>query len=558
MVETIPEILAHSVSAFADRPALKAYGGPDAPAYTYQQVGRMAAAMAERLLARGVAKATPVALLCENRPEWGIAYFAIHLAGAICVPIGTGLKSGEVLSIVERSRTVLVIASRRLAGLAREAVEGPAGVSVVTLEDLLAEAEGHRGAAVPAPIGCEVRGDDVAVIAFTSGTTGSSKGIVLTHRNIATNAASGARRMGVLPDDRMLSVLPLNHLFEQTGGLLVPLVAGASVTYAGTRNPRAILEAMRQSRTTIVLIVPAMARLFQKRILSAVESQPAWKRRLFRAGCGLARLGRRLRMSPGRLLFRGVHRAFGGQLRFFISGGGALDPALARFFLELGLPVLQGYGLSETAPLVSCNTLGEHVIGSAGRCFPGVEVKVQPLEHADEDAGEILIRGPNVMAEYYEDPRATAEVMQDGWFRTGDLGRVDENGYLHIVGRLKDVIVGESGRNVYPAEVEAQIAGSEYIREVCVLGVRPDDATHHTEEPAALVIPDVATLGGEYVAEHDALLRGEVRKACMHLADYKRPKYFAVWPDEFPRTATLKIKKHEVRKCLADVALKPL
>ncbi len=557
-METIPEILAHGVSSFADRPALRAHGGGDAPAYTYRQVGRAAAAMAERLLARGVAKATPVALLCENRPEWGIAYFAIHLTGAICVPIDTGLKSGELRSIVERSRTVLLIVSRALAGSAREAVDGLADVAVVTLEDLLAESEGQGGAEVPVPIGCEVRGDDVAVITFTSGTTGTSKGIVLTHRNIATNAVTGARRLGVVPDDRLLSVLPLNHLFEQTGGLLVPLVSGASVTYVGTRNPRVILEAMQQSRTTIALIVPAIARLFQKRILSAVESRAAWKRRLFRASCGLVRFGRRLRISPGRLLFRSVHRAFGGRMRFFVSGGGALDPALARFFLDLGLPILQGYGLSETAPLVSCNTLSEHVIGSAGRCVPGVEVKVRALEQADEDAGEILVRGPNVMAGYYEDPGATAEALQDGWFRTGDLGWVDEDGYLHIVGRLKDVIVGESGKNIYPAEIEAQIEGSDYIRDVCVLGVRPVDATHDTEEPAALVIPDAEMFGGEYVAEHDELLRVEVRKACTRLAAYKRPKYFAVWPGEFPRTATLKIKKHEVRKGLTDVALKPL
>ena len=555
-METICEIFDYSVRTFGQRVAVQSGGGKRGVAYTYRQLGWLAAGAAGRLEAMGVDTGSPVALLCENQPRWAGAYFAIHLRGAVCVPLDARTKAGEIRTIIQRSRAKVLIVSQAMEPVAAEALTGVDGVAVVKFDQLVTDDDIREGPPPTQPAD-PVCGDDTAVISFTSGTTGQSKGIVLTHRNIASNAVAGVEMLGVTGDDRMLSILPLNHMFEQTGGLLVPMVRGCSVTYPGSMNPRAIVEAMRATGTTIMLVAPAIARLLQKQILTSVKSQPSWKQRLFSATLTLSKLLRP--MQPGKLLFGKVHQAFGGKLRFFVSGGAALDARLAEFFTDIGLPVLQGYGLAETAPIVSCNTLDGHVLGSVGRLLPKVEVKIdRPADSNGAGEGEILVRGPNVMAGYFEDPAATEAVFDDGWFRTGDLGRLDRRGYLYITGRIKDVIVGESGKNVYPGEIEVELARSPLFSEVCVLGVTPTDGKKRTEQVAVLVVPDAESLGGEYQSAHDELLRNDVRKACMQLADYKRPKLFGVWHGEFPRTTTMKIKKHEVRKRLSEFPLKPL
>ena len=555
-MDTVTHILATAVDAFADRPALRQHG--DGPAYTYRQLGALAAAASRDLAAGGVAKGTPVALLCENRPEWATAYFAIHAVGAVCVPIDARLTAGEIRSILHRSRAPLLLVSKALLPTAREAAGPRSPPAVATVENLVAKADGRTGDASARDVGGPAGPEDVAVLSFTSGTTGASKAIVLTHRNIASNVAAGVRRMNVSAEDRLVSILPLNHLFEQTGGLLVPLAVGASVTYPGSLNPRTLLEAMRAARATIVLTVPAMARLLRKRILSALETGARWRRHLFGASRGVSRVAERAGLPLGRLLFGRVHRAFGGHLRFFISGGAPLDPRLGRFFMDLGLPILEGYGLSETAPIVSCNTLAEHALGSVGKPLPGVEVRIGGAGGSGGGVGEVLVRGPNVMQGYFEDADATAEVLRDGWLATGDLGRLDRRGYLYIVGRLKDVIVGESGKNVYPAEVEAVIGSCPHVRDACVLGLAREDALARTEEVVAVVVANEEAFGpGDTGAQAD-ILRREIREACAALADYKRPRLLAVWPGDLPRTTTLKVRKHEVRRRLGSVALVPI
>ena len=557
-METLPQILAHGVRTFGDRLALRKHGDGGASGYTYRQLGAHTAAVAQRLEGLGVTTGTPVALLCENRPEWAVAYFAIHVRGAVCVPIDARLKTAEIRSILARSRARLFLVSHPLSPAADEAAHGLENVAVARIEDLLGEADAGPSPEFPIDAASNVTGNDVAVLSFTSGTTGPSKAIVLTHRNLVSNAVAGTRWMDVGPDDRLVSILPLNHLFEQTAGLLIPLIVGASVTYPGSLNPRTILEAMRSTEATLMLMVPAMARLLRKRILSALGSQPPWKQRLFHAGRRMAPAARRIGLRLDRLLFREVHRAFGGRMRFFICGGAPLDPRLAQFFSQLGLPILEGYGLSEAAPVVSCNTLTNYALGSVGKPLPGVEVTIRAPDGGGEAVGEICVRGPNVMAGYFEDAEATAEVLQDGWLATGDLGRVDTAGYLYVVGRLKDVIVSESGKNVYPAEIEAEIGLCPHVRETCVLGVRTGNGAGVDEEIVALVAVDDEALAAEHDCNHEDLLRDEIRGACARLADYKRPKRFGLWPGEFPRTTTLKVKKHEVRRDLGRITLKPL
>ncbi|MCK4602029.1 MAG: AMP-binding protein, partial [Phycisphaerae bacterium] len=397
-MQTIPQIFEHSVRVFADRLALTGHGEAGEVSYTYRRLGTAAVALAERLIARGVCKGTHVAYLCENRPEWAVGYFAVHLAGAVLVPLDEHLTGGELRAILQRDRAPLLLVSRPCLPLACEATDGMAGTKPAVLEELLSEAPARAADSPPVPIGCEVVPQDTAVITFTSGTTSDSKGIVLTHRNIASNAIASGQKLDIGPNDRFVSILPLSHLFEQTGGLLTPLLHGASVAYPGSLNPRAIMQTMNQTRATLALVVPALARLFRKHILKALQSAPAWRRGLFRVCLALSRASWRAGAPLGRRLFAKVHEAFGGHIRFLVSGGGPLDSPLALFFMDLGLPVLQGYGLVEAAPVVACNTVGDHMVGSVGRPLPGVQVRIDPVESGGEGVGEILIRGSNVMA----------------------------------------------------------------------------------------------------------------------------------------------------------------
>ena len=556
-IETTPDILRHCVDSFGDRVALCGHG-EGAERYSYSRLGRDAAALARRLAEMGVEKGSSVVLLSENRPEWALAYFAIHLAGGICVPVDSKLTAAEIGNIVAVSRTRLVIVSRQFHDVVAQARRGRSDIAAATLEDLLAELPTGGSAE---PIRCPVGPDCPAVISFTSGTTGASKGIVLTHRNIAANALAATRKLDISGDDRLLSILPLHHLFEQTGGMLVPMLSGASVTYAESLNPRNIAEVMRRSGTTIALVVPALARLFHKRIDSELRCRPRWQRAMFRAGRVLARGGRALRIPAARLLFRDIHRAFGGKLRFFMCGGAPLDAGLARFFRDIGIPMLQGYGLSEASPIVASSTLREDVIGSVGRPLPGVEVKIRPLTAAgqadDEAVGEILVRGPNVMAGYFEDGDATGEVVRDGWLHTGDLGTINSDGFLFVVGRLKDVIIAESGKNVYPEEVEAELVRCACVRDACVIGIPAGQGAARTEEVVALIVPDAEAMGPS-PADPAAQIRRQLQEASARLARYKRPRRFAIWPGEFPRTTTMKLKKFAIRRQIGELDLQPL
>ncbi len=234
-----------------------------------------------------------------------------------------------------------------------------------------------------------------------------------------------------------------------------------------------------------------------------------------------------------------------------------MDVKIARFFLDIGIPMLQGYGLSEASPVVSSNILAEHAVGSVGRPLPGVELRIEPLDGHSGPAGEILVRGPNVMAGYFEDEAATDEALRDGWLHTGDIGSVDRRGYLYVVGRIKDVIIGQAGKNVYPAEIEAELENCPLVREACVIGVPAGDTAADGEEVVALIVPQEELVPAD-ADQARQLLAEEIRQACQALAQYKRPKLMAIWPGEFPRTTTMKLRKFAIRKRLGELDLQPI
>lgn len=375
---------------------------------------------------------------------------------------------------------------------------------------------------------------DTAVILYTSGTMGRSKGAMLSHANIVTNIKSALPHLEVGEGMHTLSFLPINHVFEQVAGVLAPLSVNGTVSIA--ESLKKIGQNLVEEKPTYVMGVPAVYRVLLNRIRRGIEEKP---------------LAKTLFSIPftRSLVTAKIKKSFGKNITF-ISGGAALDPEIARGITSLGITILQGYGITETSPIIAAESPHHRKLGTVGRTIPGVEVRI---DHPNEEGvGEILVKGPNVMQGYYKRPRATAEVIVDGWYRTGDLGHLDAKGYLTIRGRVKNLIVTPNGKNVYPEEVENELLKSPFVAEVMVYGHKLNDTS---EEVHAIIYPDQEALdnhvrqtGCPALNEADVkeLIRQEVLEVGNRLADYKRIKRFTLRDDEFPKTTTRKIKRYVV------------
>jgi long-chain acyl-CoA synthetase len=385
-----------------------------------------------------------------------------------------------------------------------------------------------------------VSAEDCLSILFTSGTMGNSKGVILTHGNVACNLVDAAKWVDLRTEDRFLSVLPLHHSYECTDGFLLPIYRGATISYA--ENLRRIAENLAETRSTAMLGVPLLWHAIYRKIESAMAAKGMWK---INAAKKIAALTEKcFNRNIRRFLFAKVHEKFGGCLRILISGGAAIDPEVARGFRELGIEFLQGYGLTESAPILAVNRNKAFRDAAAGLPLPGVELKIA-------DDGEILARGPNIMKGYYGNPEATHEVLRDGWLHTGDLGYIDADGFLYIRGRKKSVIVSPSGKNIYPEELEAEILRSEYISECLVYSRDADDAGRGFAVET-IVVPDMEyfkdqRLGVEEPPDRELIeqvLRKEVKERCGNLADYKKVDRVQVRFEEMEKTTTKKIKRY--------------
>ena len=514
-------------------------------ALTRPELCARAASLARALLDGGVKPGEAVALLSPNRPEWAVGYFAVALAGAVLVPLDVNLKEGELLNVLRRSgaRALLTDGAERERGAALLAQLG-GGRPHLRIDEPPAGSP-PRPEELP---GASRREEDLALVSFSSGTTGVPKGVMLSHKNIVSNVRSVMHPFPCGPGDVFLSVLPLHHMFESTGGLLVPIATGATVHYLPSLNPRVLAETMRREGGSVCLMVPALLRLMHRRILGAAYSAGGMKGLLFRILFPLSLALAKAGVRAGGVLFPQVRRALSPRLRYLVSGGAALDPEVGWDLLALGVEVIQGYGLTETAPITHANRPGRgNRIGTVGPPIPGVEARIDPVPGGAPGEGEVWIRGPNVMQGYFGNPELTAEALAEGWFRTGDIGRVDGEGYLTLCGRAKNVIVLESGKNVYPEEVEEELGKGALWKEACVIGRRAGRA----EEVFAVVVVDPeAPLPREERARREEVEKA-VRRLCAGLADYKRVSGVYLWPGEaLPRTTTLKHKREEIKEAL--------
>jgi long-chain acyl-CoA synthetase len=555
-------------SRFAERVALRhrCRGAVEFETWSYERLGREAESLASFLLSRGLRRGDRVAIWSENRPEWGAAYMSVVAAGLVAVPIDALLPEDEVGRVVARAEALAVVASGRfyaeLAAVLRAAPSvavlvgldgppGPAAAKGLASASWIEASSFEGGPGLPDP--ASIAPDAEASIIFTSGTTGAPKGVVLSHSGIIANLDASIRSLPIGEDDVFMCVLPLHHTYPTTCCLLSPLAVGASVTIVEKVVGKVIVDDVRDSRGTVMIAVPLLYDKLAQALAQGVKAKPApvraavlAMRALSRAGCALGLPG------VGRALFKGLREQAGlSSLRLLVAGGGPLSPATARAYDELGFSIVQGYGMSENGPLISTNTPRFHDHRSAGLAVSRTRVRIASPDA--EGVGEIQVTSPSLMKGYWRDPEETAKVFtEDGWLRTGDLGRVDSRGYIFITGRIKSLIVTAGGKNIYPEEIEALFDGSRVAREVLVLGksLAESEGLRAAEEVAAVIVPDLESIAsdrGKAVAGDPAavreLVKEEVERVNRSLPPYKKISDFRVRGAEFEKTSSKKIKR---------------
>jgi len=543
---TIPSMLNESVKNFANNDSLVFVGEGN---YTYKQMGKDVELLADLLTELNIKRGDKVALLSTNMPNWGVAFFAISVAGAVVVPILPDFHGNEIKAIIEHSGAKVLFVSEGLYGNVTD--ETSALIEQMILVDNFALIRKNTPfsdlkllkSSLPVVkkhiITAEVEEDDLASIIYTSGTTGHSKGVMLSHRNLAWTARQCYTLQKVTGSDRFISLLPLSHTFENTLGLLLPVTFGASVHYLRKPPvPSVLLPAMQLVKPTIMLTVPLIIeKVFKTKILPTFQKN-SFMRFLYS-------------VPPVRKLLHKVaasklYKSFGGELIFFGIGGAKLDPTVERFLKEGKFPYAIGYGLTETSPLLA-GAVGKNTrIGTTGPAMEGVQLRIADVDPVTRE-GEIQAKGPNVMMGYYKAPEITKEVFtDDGWFKTGDRGYFDKNNFLYIKGRIKNMIVGDSGEKIYPEEIESVINKMRFVLEslvvekkgklVAMIHLNMDEIESQFQSMKAEAQIYIQEKSEEILKEIQQKVNEEVNK-------FSRIQQVILQPDPFEKTPTKKIKR---------------
>jgi long-chain acyl-CoA synthetase len=530
---------------------------------TYGETREWVRSLGAALLERGVKAGDRVGVISENRSEWVLAYLAVACVGAVVVPYDILLKVDELTAIVRASGARLLFTSAeyldKVGKAAADAVDtvvlfdpppAASALPLASFTELVESGRRLRAEGRDAYRSVSVKPEDLCELIFTSGTMGVPKGVMLSHRNIVQNADGIQMTTALGPADNWVIVLPFHHTYPTMMGIFTPLLTYGQITSVPSMKTPVLIGIMRDTAPTSVPAMPLLIEKLYKGILTEVRAKPPLVRALFAVMHRFSSFCVRvLHLRIGKVLFKSVVAQLGLQkLRFFISGGGPISKDVIDGMDALGMGTYQGYGLTEASPVVSSNCPVHNTQGSVGLPLCNLEVR---MESPDSNGnGEILVRGPNVMMGYYNMPRETAEVLDaDGWLRTGDIGRLDRNGYLYITGRLKNVIVTKGGKNIYPEEIENLLTASPLLAEVIVVGNRAPDGG---EEPHAIIHPDpdvlavmakekgVASFSDEEVR---AIVRAEMQRCCAGAAGYKVPHSFEVSVEELPKTSTRKVKR---------------
>ncbi|HQI48927.1 MAG TPA: AMP-binding protein, partial [bacterium] len=463
---TLEALLKHSAETWPQRPSL---GMVDGPVLTYAMLQEKVQLLSAQLHEQGILAGDRVAILSENKPQWGIAYLAVTTMGAVVVPILPDFTTAEVQHIIRHSGSKAIFVSEKLYSKVEDEFDSSLRtiflIDDFTIVPLATEKDRLKDFITQGSIGLDrlkeaalrlagrahqVGEQDLASIIYTSGTTGNSKGVMLTHKNLVSDAMATKQIIRLDETDRLVSILPLSHAYECTLGFILVLYAGASVYYLDKPpTARALMPALEKIKPTIMCSVPlVIEKIYKTKVLPQL-TQKKLTRRLYKTPF----IRRTINRAAGKKLLR----FFGGELHDFCIGGALLAADVELFLREAKFPYAIGYGLTETSPLIAGTDSRSTVLRSTGKPLPGVEIRIDN-PHPESGEGEILVRGPMVMKGYYRDPERTSSVLsEEGWFRTGDLGVFDENGYLYIKGRVKNMILGPSGENIYPEEIEEAI-----------------------------------------------------------------------------------------------------
>jgi len=558
---SVLQILGRVSSLYSDKIALEIFQKDGRMRMiTYCELADRTRDISATLIKNGIEKGDRVCIFSESRPEWGIAFFGIVTAGAVVVPLDIKLEEKEISFILAHSEARAILVSGKYIKKIKSIISGFAkDVFLISLEyektdkNLLSIGELRWRKAEP--YYRDIDNEDLISIVYTSGTTGDPKGVKLTYNNILHQIEAISKVINFSDKDRFLSILPLNHMFEITGGFIIPLSKGARITYMSKGIKLSSISAvMRKTQPTIILAVPKFIKFLYHSILSRLSSSSRYTRKLFNMSLDISSKFSKLGINPGKIIFKKIHGEFGGRLRGIISGGAPLDTEISHNLNLMGITVLEGYGLTETSPIITVNTFKHNRIGSVGKPLSGTEIKIVP-QNSEDKTGEILIRGPQVMKGYYKNPQATDKAFSENWFHTGDIGYIDEDGYLYITGRLKNVIVTDGGKKIHPEEVEEVLSKSPYIQEICVLGRKVADGIKAgTEEVFAIVVPDLERIKKDGLAlkeDVQSFIKEEIHKHCKLLAPYKKITNFLISEKELPKTSTQKIKRKEVEKIVS-------
>jgi len=484
------------------------------------------------------------AILMTNQSKWLISAYAIFYSGGVLIPLDYKLTAAEQLQLLEHSKAKVLVVEYHLW---RAITQSPEFHNIKTKLVLVTEA----------PLGADLAGgfrwedfkrkgapdfvmrlrEDVACIVYSSGTGGRPKGCVLTHENYLEQCRALTAWYPFWPGVRYLSILPTNHAIDFMVGFIGPFVCGACVVHLRTLRPEFVRDAFVRYRITYVSLVPMIVKNLERGLRAKFDELPPWKRAILNRMIALNKMltRSRPRVKVSRTLLPQVHRAFGGELQALITGGAFIEPSTMQFFYDLGIPVANGYGLTEAGTALTLNDLKPFRADTVGKPLPGVELRV--LSPNDEGIGEIAARSKTVMSHYLEDAELTLETIVDGWLLTGDLGRFDKSGHLQLFGRKKNMIVTEGGKNIYPEDIETVFDGLP-VKEYCVFAA---NYVWPQKEMGQEML--VMALRLEQNQRFDSALLQEIVDRNRRLPDFKRVRGYLIWERDFPRTASMKIKR---------------
>jgi len=518
---------------------------------TYDEFLAHSKTIASYLIKSGINKTDRIAIISENRPEWCTSYIGILMVGAIAVPIDSALNPEVIRNLLVDSEARVVFHSSKTEENIREAVKDLITYHALHITQINFDAPDYEEICKTEETFHypEIDAEDIASMIYTSGTTGIPKGVMLTHRNFCSDAEAAIKAGVISGTDSILSILPLHHTYPFMCTFLIPVFLGASITYSPSLKGTDIVSAVRDKAVTILIGVPQLLELIRNGIINKLKQLPfpvSWIMGNILKLCGILR--RKTDINIGKIIFKSAHNALGKQFRFFGSGGARLDPEVMKDLEAIGFTVLEGYGLTETSPIVTFNPIKKRRMGSVGKPLPAVEIKI--IESTTgrvlgmKEEGEIAVKGPMVMKGYYKNPEATEQVIKDGWLFSGDLGYMDDEGYLFLTGRIKEVIVLSSGKNVYPEEVEKEYLKNPLIKEICVSRI---EEKGKMESLHAIIVPDIDYARQQKIGNVQDALEWEIIRISNKLQPYMRIKGFTIYLEPLPRTPLGKLRRFMIK-----------